>query len=364
MLKKIAALACALTFAFAFVSCDQQNPEENPGEGTKLRKPSLAIAEMTAESFTISWSAIDNATSYIYALGEDAEASTDSTFVTFTGKELGQEYTISVRAVAEGYEDSPVATMTFIYQVRIDPYVGEWTVSADMYFTWEQGDDGYLYPALGMNSIQRTVTIQDMHDEYPEDIEPGLMYCVFGLSEVAPGWPIYAYYVDDFDGKGSEGIAFYATQMTEFAPTEFSDGSTENACIAWAPLLEYKDVDSLGNEETYIYPLDSLNGENGMDGFPVFMFMLDEEDTNKGVLLSLLNQVNGEELAAAGAEMFGFIEPQDMFIYNAANGGFAKALIGYELPIEKTATKSGSFSIAPQWNRADLRNEISFPKRK
>lgn len=113
----IAMMASAILF-----SCEEK-PEPEPQDPTVLATPSLTVAEQTETSFTVTWSAVENAVSYGYTFNDGAEQNTTETTVSFTELNAGT-YTVKVKAIApEGdeFEDSQWASISVTIEEAEDP---------------------------------------------------------------------------------------------------------------------------------------------------------------------------------------------------------------------------------------------------
>lgn len=111
-MKKIFSLMVIMATAFAFVACekaanvdDKENPGNKPGPGkeTKLATPELSETH-DATSITISWNPVSGAESYLVSMPGNNANVTECTY-TFSNLNAGT-YTIRVKAVGRGYEDS------------------------------------------------------------------------------------------------------------------------------------------------------------------------------------------------------------------------------------------------------------------
>ena len=88
---------------------------EEPEGPEQLAKPTnLVESNVTSESFTISWSAVANASSYAVSLNGATPQSVNGTSCSFTGLDAETPYTVSVVAKGDGvnYADSMAATLT------------------------------------------------------------------------------------------------------------------------------------------------------------------------------------------------------------------------------------------------------------
>ncbi|MBO7243107.1 MAG: fibronectin type III domain-containing protein, partial [Alistipes sp.] len=113
-MKKIFSLMVIMATAFAFVACEKAanvDDKKNPGgddnteipEGSKLATPELSETH-DATSITISWNPVSGAESYLVSMPGNNANVTECTY-TFSNLNAGT-YTIRVKAVGRGYEDS------------------------------------------------------------------------------------------------------------------------------------------------------------------------------------------------------------------------------------------------------------------
>ena len=88
-------------------------PEPEPEEPTQLAQPTILDATATADTATITWTAVENASSYNVTVGETTQNVTDTT-ATFEGLDPETTYVVSVVAVGDGtnYTNSTAATTT------------------------------------------------------------------------------------------------------------------------------------------------------------------------------------------------------------------------------------------------------------
>lgn len=90
--------------------------DDNNNETTgKLPTPVLASADLTEESFTVKWNAVENASSYAYTVNGGAGTSTTMTSVRIAVSSGVTSYVVSVKALSgdtSKYLDSSVASIT------------------------------------------------------------------------------------------------------------------------------------------------------------------------------------------------------------------------------------------------------------
>lgn len=96
--------------AFAFAACGTEGPNDDPIEKTQLETPVVTIAETEAYGFTAQWEAVAGAESYTVNMKGKNYSTTELSY-TFENLNPG-EYTVRVKAVGEGYEDSAFGSAT------------------------------------------------------------------------------------------------------------------------------------------------------------------------------------------------------------------------------------------------------------
>lgn len=102
--------AAVATAASVLVSCEQNGPDAEPGNGTsetvQLAAPVPQVTDKTGESFTVSWEAVENADYYSVSIN-GTETSTSQTSKVIEAEE-GETYTVKVRATttSDQYTDS------------------------------------------------------------------------------------------------------------------------------------------------------------------------------------------------------------------------------------------------------------------
>ena len=158
------------------VSCSDN--DDTVTDPVKLATPdNLAISNATADSFDVSWDAVQNAASYIYQIDDGEEKTTDKTSVAVNGLTPDKEYTFKVKATGDAgseWTDSQWATITG----KTLPVVQK------AGFTIEVKEEELL-----PNSFTLTVTPDDPTMTY---------YASYADNEE---WEDYLDGNDDFDGK-------------------------------------------------------------------------------------------------------------------------------------------------------------------
>ena len=114
-MKKFFSMMLVAVAAISFVACDftggsTDDPQPTPGQNTKLETPAPKATETGETFFTVSWEAINGATSYTLNL-KGKNYTTAETSYKFENLNAG-EYTVRVKATGEGYKDSDFGTVT------------------------------------------------------------------------------------------------------------------------------------------------------------------------------------------------------------------------------------------------------------
>lgn len=132
MQNKLFTLLCTGLLAFALTSCDNKD-EGNETPASKLAAPVLNVTEQLSDGFTVSWQAVEHAAGYSYVFGNEAEKSTNTTSVSFSGLEPGT-YTVKVKATAGSAEwsDSNYASISATIEEGTTPPTGEITFTFDI----------------------------------------------------------------------------------------------------------------------------------------------------------------------------------------------------------------------------------------
>ncbi|MBR2428825.1 MAG: hypothetical protein IKB15_02465 [Alistipes sp.] len=116
-MKKFFSMMMACAAVFALTACGEDGPEgNNPGGGTgggnkggQLATPEVTETH-TETSFTLTWGAVENAEAYMLNL-DGKFYNTEECSYTFENLNAGN-YTVRVKATAEGYEESEWAKIT------------------------------------------------------------------------------------------------------------------------------------------------------------------------------------------------------------------------------------------------------------
>lgn len=205
----------AMIAAAILFSC--QEPAPDP---VKLAAPVLAVdsTSLSETSFTVTWSAVENAVAYAYVLDNSEEQTVNTTNASFSGLTAGTQYTVKVKSVAAEengeYLDSEwtainVTTLSpeepdepAVEEIIVDPeslslYVGETyqlkaeivpEEAADAVISWSSSnpgtvtvDDNGLVTAIacgeasitagaGEKTASCTVTVKEKEDIYEIDM--------------------------------------------------------------------------------------------------------------------------------------------------------------------------------------------------
>lgn len=112
-------LTCALLLG-GFAACSDSDEPKNEGpvdptEPTQLSNPKLREGETTADSFQVTWEAIEHAASYAYTVNGGEQQTTAEPEIRQTGLSADTEFVVRVKAVsgdAEHYTDSEWSDIT------------------------------------------------------------------------------------------------------------------------------------------------------------------------------------------------------------------------------------------------------------
>lgn len=145
--------------AFAFAACggDGNEPEVPTVDGNKLEAPVIEVVDVTETSFTVRWEAVAGADSYSVNMKGD-NYTTEELSYTFENLNAG-EYSVRVKAVGKGYEDSKysaavVATITGATSVNW--FTQTLTLSA------EDAENG-IYPFNAVDFYWKGTGVKDLN---------------------------------------------------------------------------------------------------------------------------------------------------------------------------------------------------------
>ncbi len=103
MIRKIFPLM--LVALMALVACEQEKPTPNPAQPTQLGTPALTVQSSDYTSFTVAWTAVENATGYTYQVDNNDSVNTTKTEITVNDLTAGT-YTFKVQATSTSEEFS------------------------------------------------------------------------------------------------------------------------------------------------------------------------------------------------------------------------------------------------------------------
>ena len=115
-MKKLSVMLLALA-AIAVTGCGKDDNEPNNPDAAAIATPELSVDEtsVTATGFTVTWTAVENAGSYVYTVDNGQQKSTTATRATLTGLVAGA-HTVKVKAVPSDtytYKESAWATISY-----------------------------------------------------------------------------------------------------------------------------------------------------------------------------------------------------------------------------------------------------------
>lgn len=94
---------------------EEKEPEQEP-DVQKLQTPQAQVSEVTENTASLTWEAVENAVSYTYTVNSGEEQTTTQTALALEGLDAQTEYTVNIKADADEsglYTDSDWATVTF-----------------------------------------------------------------------------------------------------------------------------------------------------------------------------------------------------------------------------------------------------------
>ena len=184
-LQTIWMLIAALVFSTAFISCQKENPNDQPEDGQdqpedkpgkpdpeQLAKPILSIKDQNETSFTVAWEAIDNAAEYAYILNDEAEKTTTETSITFSDLNYGK-YIIKVQARpgdSEKYTTSDWGEISIDLQEKFDA-----DVRAEAYYKGDYFATGNGNAWINFIKGDLAIVEQDWEEVYIGD---GMILCI------------------------------------------------------------------------------------------------------------------------------------------------------------------------------------------
>lgn len=120
MRNNFLSILCLAALSLGFVSCDPEKPGTEPNE---LKTPVLKIDAQDESSFTVSWTAVENAGGYTYIFQNGEETETQALSLSFTDLTTDVEYTIKVKATAnsEELQDSKYAEIKVTLKKADEP---------------------------------------------------------------------------------------------------------------------------------------------------------------------------------------------------------------------------------------------------
>ena len=228
-MKKFFSMMLIAAAALSFAACEKTpgTGDENkptPGQGTKLETPA-PTAEAGDTYFTVSWEAIANAESYTLNLKGKNYTTTETSYK-FENLNKG-DYTVRVKATAEGYKDSDFGTVTVTLTGATSVSWFTQTASARedvvaIDFTWK----GEGVTALSYN-VFTTESVLDLDEStivaYLTDLDAE------GLTAVNSAEGLTAYFDQGLYGSTSYTLFAYVTNE---AGIEFLASTEVTTCEA------------------------------------------------------------------------------------------------------------------------------------
>ena len=194
-------------------STHPNDPNQNPPvpETEQLAAPVLSLVEATADSFTITWEAVENAAAYGYVVGNGNEITTQNCTLTMSGLEPETTYLVKVKALSgdlNAYEDSAWGSLS------VKTLKEENTDGPD-------GPDGPDQPAEGVKEGAYYIQTSEYEDGSPyynqiyvEHVE-GNDYYVYNFFDYADEIMLATYDPENSTFTLS-GYSLYEGEVTEF----------------------------------------------------------------------------------------------------------------------------------------------------
>lgn len=296
----------------------------------RLGKPELKAENVTWDSFSVSWSAVEGAGEYVYSLNGGEEITTSATEVEFTGLEAG-DYRVRVKATEGGaMADSYWAAITVtVYSqdedFSLDKPVLRVENQTETSFTvaWNVVENAsyYMYRLSGGDPVQTYNTSVDFTDCTPGD------YTVEVKAVPAEG-TVY---------KDSEWASITVILEDPAAP-EDNKLATPELEVTTGSMSFVVEWNSVENAETYVYTL-MVNGTDG-----------EKTDTEGSTRIEFSDMQEGEyviRVQAKAAEDSEYIDSgwaEESFTLNGTQDG-----IPLEIP-NLSVTYLEGHDIRAYWN--------------
>ena len=182
-------------------ACSDSDAKDEPTpplpEG-QLAQPQLTVANKDASSFIVSWAAVADATTYVFTVDNEAEQTTDKTQIVRVGLTANTEYTVKVKATAEGFTDSTWSTLTVktdalaeedAFEITV-PESGLTAFSAQVLISPRDKEATYYCGVLPKDEYEIYASTQEIADELIEY-----------MGELYPEYLSYFLSVDDLEGE-------------------------------------------------------------------------------------------------------------------------------------------------------------------
>lgn len=235
-----------------FAACSDSNSQDEPTPplpDDQLAQPKPEIVKADATSFMVKWDAVAHATSYVYTVNEEAEQTTTSMQIVRVDLTPDTEYTVKVKAIAEGYTDSKWASLTVKTEVQAEepafvikvPESGIKAFSAHVTIEPKDKSETYYSGILPKSKYDTYASTQEIADELIEY-----------LGELYPAYLSLFVQADDMDG---EAMTLPQTEYVVYAfnwslsgvvsPTAVTKSFTTPAGVKSASTIDiaFNDVD-------------------------------------------------------------------------------------------------------------------------
>lgn len=173
-MKKLFSVLLLFAVAAGNYACSDDDPATDPGTDpivppASLAQPVCISSQVTESSFTVSWEAVDGATSYLYTLQHKnahgavtpivPETTTDQLTLSFSDLKAATEYTFRIKALGDGDQVLDSAWNEITVSTRTPAYMdGPWVVIGDATYEKHPYMPSYCYMTVAFTPNEKTAT--------------------------------------------------------------------------------------------------------------------------------------------------------------------------------------------------------------